>query len=110
MSSKPLRRTDAIIQDLRDRRDAQIEAGEPVDARAVEQEIIAHQELARLREQRAERAEAKDWLAVNDIDAKIQHWIRFVTEDVDEKVADDPKKNEITLVDPNPPAAAPVKG
>lgn len=108
--TKQLRRTDAIIQDLRDHRDEQLAAGVPVDVRAVEQEIIAHQELARLREKRAERVAEQDWLAVNDLDTQIQHWLRFVSEDVDETVAENPKKNETQLVDPGPPMTTlPVK-
>lgn len=111
MSTTPMRRTDAIIQDLQARLDGQLAAGEPVDVRAVQQEITAHQELARLRERRAERVAAKDWLAVNAVDALIQHWLRFVSEDVDERVAADPRKNQTTLVDPVPPATGtPAEG
>lgn len=108
MSSKPMRRTDAIIKDLQERISQGIESGAPVDVRAINQEIVAHQELARLRAKRAERVEEKDWLAVNDLDAQIQHWIRFVSEDVDPKVAEDPRKNETTLVEPVPPTTAAV--
>lgn len=105
-----MRTTDDIIQSLIDQRAKQLADGVPVDVRAVEQEIIAHKQLARLREQRADAVKAKDFLRVNDIDAQIQHWVRFVSEDVDEKVAADPKKDATKLVEPEPPADAAVKG
>ena len=97
-----MRTTDSIITDLQKSRDERLAAGEPVDVRAVEQEIIAHQELARLRERRAAAVKAKEHVLVNDLDAQIQHWLRFVSEDVDDKVAGDPKKDSRKLVDPDP--------
>jgi hypothetical protein len=104
-----VRTTDSIIEELRKNRDERLAGGEQVDVSAVEQEIIAHQELARLRERRAAALKAKDWVLANDLGAQIQHWLRFVSEDVDEKVADDPKKNATSLVTA-PPADDSVKG
>jgi hypothetical protein len=85
--------TDSIIEGLRKDRDDRLASGEQVDVAAVEQEIIAHQELARLRDRKAAAEKAKDLQLANDLSAQIQHWLRFVTVDVDEKVADDPRKN-----------------
>ncbi|GAB1642532.1 hypothetical protein [Krasilnikovia sp. MM14-A1259] len=100
--SKPqpaARTTDDIIRDLIAGRDAQLAAGEPVDVHAVEQRLIAHQQMARLRTERARRVVAKDWARVADLDAQIGFWRRMVAEDVDEQVAADPALDATTLVD-----------
>jgi hypothetical protein len=100
-----VRTTDDLINALTKSRDDRLAAGELVDVRAVQQEITAHQELARLRERRAAAVKAKDFQVANDLAAQIEHWLRFVTEDVDDRAAEDPKKNTTKLVDPVPPAA-----
>ena len=105
MSRQTVRSTEDIIWALTKGRDERLAAGEQVDVAAVQQEIIAHQQLARLREDRAARATAKDWLRVKDIDAQIRHWLRFVAEDVDEQAAA-PGRNATKLVAPAPPADA----
>lgn len=97
-----MRTTDSIIEDLRKSRDERLAAGEAVDVRAVEQEIIAHQELARLRERRAAAQKAKEYVLAGELDAQIHHWLRFVSEDVDEKVVGDPKKDSVKLVAVDP--------
>lgn len=103
-----MRTTDDLINALVKSRDDRLAAGEHVDVRAVEQEIIAHQELARLRERRAAAIRAKEHQLANELVAQIHHWLRFVTEDVDERVADKPEKDSTKLVDPLP--ADGVKG
>lgn len=105
-----MRTTDSIIQELLDRRDGQLAAGVPVDVRAYEQEITAHKQLARLRHDRGAAVKTKDYLRVNDIDAQIQHWLRFVSVDVDNPVAEDPKKDSQKLVDPAPADDPAAKG
>jgi hypothetical protein len=96
---KAVRTTDGIIQGLIDGAVAQMDAGEHVDGSAIRQEIIAHQELARLRARKAERQAAGDLEAVNDLNAHISHWARRVSVDVDEQVAADPQRNATSLVD-----------
>lgn len=98
-----MRTTDSIIEDLIKRRDQRLEAGEQVDVSAVEQQIVAHQQLARLRTERAERVKDKNWVRVGELNADIQHWLRFVDEDVDDRVVAQPSKDSQRLVpDPAP--------
>jgi hypothetical protein len=105
-----VRTTDSIIEDLVQGCAERLAASEHVDVGAVQQQIIAHQELARLRERRAAALKMQEHQLAGDLDAQIQHWLRFVTEDVDERVAGDPKKNTTKLVAPAAPADTAVKG
>ncbi len=102
-----MRTTDSIIEGLIKSRDERLAAGETVDVRAVQQEVIAHQELARLRARRAELVKAKEFVTVSEVDAQIQHWLRFITEDVDDKLLDKPEKDSTKLVETEPVMPAP---
>ena len=65
----PARTTESLIAGLRER------GGD------VQQQIIAHETLARLR---AERAEAQSAKRVADLDVDIRFWLGFVDEDIDQ--------------------------
>jgi hypothetical protein len=85
-----VRTTDSIIADLNKR----AEQGENVT-----QQVIAHETLARLRAERAEAVKRKDSQRVRDLDTQIVQWLGMVDEDVDDRIAEQPKKDSVKTVD-----------
>lgn len=82
-----MKTTETIIADLQAQRAEHEQAGRLVDARQADQEIIAHDTLARFRARRGQLVAAGE--ATVDVDEQIRFWRGHVTEDVDQ-VPDQP--------------------
>lgn len=72
-----------ILEQLAAERAEHEAAGRLAEVQRVDQEAIAHQALAGLRERRAGYAEAGDTAAVAQTDGQIAHWRAMVTVDAD---------------------------
>lgn len=84
-----MRTTDDILADLHKRADG----GEDV-----RQLVIAHETLARMRAERSEAIKADDKARTRDLDTHIRYWLTMVAEDVDDRVAEAPRKDSVQLV------------
>ncbi|MFY1669496.1 hypothetical protein ACN27G_06010 [Plantactinospora sp. WMMB334] len=76
--------TESILADLARQRDGHAGAGRLAEVRRVEQEMIAHLTLARLRARLAGYRRAGDAAAVARLVVQVDQWRRRVTVDVDE--------------------------
>jgi hypothetical protein len=72
---------DSIIDGLIADRDARLAASEPVDVRAVEQQITAYRQLEVLRGEHAAAVANRDWLRAADVEGHIAFWLRLVPVD-----------------------------
>lgn len=75
------RESDDILADLYARKETLLNAVEPIshaEMGYLTQQIVAHETLARLRAERAERVKAKE--TVIDLDAQIGHWVTLADE------------------------------
>lgn len=87
-----MRTTDDILKDLAKRGDA----GEDVT-----QQVNSHRALALLRADRAEAVQRGDHALVTALDSQIGVHRGLVDTDVDERVAEQPKKDSVRLVEPD---------
>ncbi len=92
-----MRTTDDIIKDLNKR----AETGEDV-----RQQILSHGALARLRTDRAAAVKADDHQLVAALDSQSRTHRGLVEEDVDERIAEQPRKDSAKLVVTDPDAKA----
>jgi hypothetical protein len=94
-----MRTTDDIIKDLRGRE----AAGEDL-----RQEIIAHEQLARLRAELVLHGDDPQRAAT--LRTQITSWLRMVSEDVDDRIAERPDKDSVDVVDDLDPVKRPRTG
>jgi hypothetical protein len=80
--------TEQILAQLMADREKAVADGRYVDARHIDQEVIAHQQLARLRAQHAAYVDADQTEAAAQITTSIAFWRRQVTPDVDDMPAE----------------------
>lgn len=79
--------TEDILTDLAKQREASLADGRLVDVKHVDQQVTAHETLARLRAERAEHVAGDRAEAAAGMDAQISYWLRMVDDDVDEPAA-----------------------
>jgi hypothetical protein len=76
--------TDEIVARLYREQEEHTVAGRTVAAQAINQQVIAHHTLARLRAERAALvARGDDPLAVDGLDQQIRYWLTLVDEDIE---------------------------
>lgn len=92
-----MRTTDDIITDLRKR----AEQGEDV-----RQQVIAHEEIARLRARLVELGDRDPELKAG-LQTQIQGWLRLVDEDVDDRIVERPDKDSVVEVEELDPVKRP---
>jgi hypothetical protein len=83
-----VRTTDDIIRDLQKRAD---------NGEVLRQQILSHGALARLRTDRAAAVKAGDHDLLRALDSQIRTHRGLVDEDVDERIAEQPKKDSTKL-------------
>lgn len=90
-----MRTMESIVADLRVQREQyEAQPGMRVHVQELDQEIIAHETLARLREERAVAEQAGLAGRVCDLDQQIGEWRSRVSVDVETPVPDEPSDGQ----------------
>lgn len=79
-----MKTTETILAALAERRDAALAEHDHPEVHRIDQAVIAHQQLARLRTQHADYVDRGEDAAAAQFAAQIGYWRRQVDEDVDE--------------------------
>lgn len=83
-----MRTTENILADLDTERAEHLVAGRLAEVQRVDQAVMAHQTLARLREEKARYVQAGELAAAGQVEAQIRYWRSMVDVDIEEPSTD----------------------